>query len=610
MGRIPEETIQQILDATDIVELIEGYFPLKRVGANFRALCPFHQEKTPSFNVNPTRQTFHCFGCGAGGSALRFVMDYDSLPFPEAVRKLAERAGISIDEEAYDPETEKRARRRDKLITLQRKAAEWFHHLLCKDRIADPARAYLQKRGISKEMATKWKLGYAPDSGDLIKDWACDQGFNAQLLIDGGLLSLRDEDNPSCGTYARFRNRLMFPIADAMGEIIAFSGRILDPDAQTAKYTNSPETILFNKSKIFYGFDKTQRDIRTGRTAIVCEGQLDLIACHSHGIRNVVAPLGTAFTEQHARILRRYADEVILCFDSDNAGYKAAERAFNELAKVNLVARVAEIPPGEDPDSIIKAGGAEDLSRRLKEAKDFLDFQIDHKSSGLDLESLRDRVEFGRAMAGSIAMVEDKALRESAIHKTATRLGVSADELRDQVAEASRKNSFRTERSPARAAQDQPRQSVPPLRITNRSVIFLCHALLTDREARAWILANEDPTFLANIPESELLGRIWKSTIDPSSPTGIAPFLSSLPPAEENFLSNLLSRPFPVTDGSDYRDYLQKLKIHSLENELEEKKSFLRRTGLSSTEILELQKEVLDLNSRLTDISPFAPGNH
>ncbi len=609
MGRIPEETIQQILGATDIVELIEGYFPLKRAGSNFRALCPFHQEKTPSFNVNPARQTFHCFGCGAGGSALRFVMDYDNLPFPEAVRKLAERAGIAIDEEAYDPETEKRSRQRDRLLSLQRKAAEWFHHLLRKDRVADPARAYLQKRGISMEVAAEWKLGYAPESGDLIKDWAGDQGFTAQLLIDGGLLSLRDEENPGRGTYARFRSRLMFPIADAMGEIIAFSGRILVPDAKAAKYTNSPETILFNKSKTFFGFDKTQREIRTGRTAIVCEGQLDLIACYSHGIRNVVAPLGTAFTEQHARILKRYADEVILCFDSDAAGYKAAERAFNELAKVNLVARVAQRPPGEDPDSIIKAGGAADLSRRLEEAKDFLDFQIDHKSSSLDLNSLRDRMEFGRAMAGSIAMVEDKVLRESAIHKTATRLGVPAHELRDQVAEFSRKNSSRAEHAPAEASGTGPSRDLLSRHLSNPSISFLCHLLLTDREARKWILANEDPAFLADIPGSELLVRIWRSRIDPTSPTGITSFLASLPPAEETVLSTLLSKSFPATETSGYRECLQKLKIHGLKNRLEEKKSRLGRPGLSPNEILELQKEVLDLKTRLTDISPFAPGN-
>lgn len=603
MGRIPEETIQQILGATDIVELIETYFPLKRAGANYRALCPFHTEKTPSFNVNPARQSFHCFGCGAGGTALRFVMDYDNLPFPEAVRKLAERAGIPIEDEMYDPEAEKRSRNRDRLIALHREAASWFHQLLFKDPIADTARAYLKSRGVSQETAREWQLGYAPESADPLKAWARSKGFSEQLLVDGGLCSLRDEDNPGRGTYSRFRHRLMFPIANDFGDVIAFSGRLLNPEAKAAKYTNSPETPLFNKSKTFYGFDKTKRDILRERTAIVCEGQLDLIACFANGIRNVVAPLGTAFTELHARALKRHADEVILCFDSDSAGYKAAARAFNELAKVDLVARVVEMPPGEDPDSLIKAGGVEDLEARIARAKDFLDFQIEH--AGASLDSLRDKMQFGEQMAESIVLVDDKILRESAIHKTASRLGIPAQQLRDAVAALSRKKSY--QQSHSRPRETETRQSGPPLHIGNKTIVYLCNLLLTDQPARLRLLESQDPDLLRQIPETELLTRIWNAPIDAGNPASVASFLASLSPPEETFLSNVISEEVPEHDDNSVYEWFQKLRIRSLENELQEKTSLLNRPGLSQADKVSLLKEVLDLKTRLNDISPFAP---
>lgn len=607
MGRIPEETIQQILAATDIVDLIESYFPLKRAGSNFRALCPFHTEKSPSFNVNPARQSFHCFGCGAGGTAIRFVMDYDGLPFPEAVRKLAGRAGITIEPEEFNPEVERASRLKGRLLDLHREVAAWFHRLLFKDPVADGARAYLKTRGIDMETARHWQLGYAPESSDFIRSWARGNGLPEDLLVHGGLLSPREEGDPSRGTYCRFRDRLMFPIADDFGQVIAFSGRLLDPEVKAAKYVNSPETILFNKSRTLYGFDKTKRDILREHAVIVCEGQLDLIACFANGIRNVVAPLGTAFTEQHARILKRHAEKVILCFDSDSAGFKAADRAFGELAKVDLIPRVAEMPTGEDPDSIIKAGGVAQLKSILENAKEFLDFQIDHKGAALDLDSLGDRMQFARDVADSVALVGNKMLREYAIHKVASRLGIPAQEFRDTVHAASRKNSGETRRTVATPDRTVSGPPAAPIQIRNQTVLYLCKALLTDPGVRARLLETESSDLLKEIPETRLLTKIWNAAFDAGNPASVASFLATLPPPEESFLSNLLHEHIPEPDDDSIYEWLQKIRIRSLENRLEEKKSVLNRPGLSPAEKMKLLKEVLDLKTRLTDISPFAP---
>ncbi|HEV2803653.1 MAG TPA: DNA primase, partial [Chthoniobacterales bacterium] len=324
MGTIPPQTIEQIAAANDIVEVIGTYFPLKRAGSTFKALCPFHQEKTPSFTVSPSRQTFHCFGCGAGGSVFRFVMDYEHLDFPAAVKKLATRVGIPVIEERGPStgEDDRQHETRKALVQLHAEAAEWFHDNLVKAKAGAPAREYLKGRGIDKRIAKDWQIGFAPESWDAFLSWALERGYQQRLLLESGLIARRDESAGEDRTYDRFRNRIMFPIHNDVGEVIAFSGRILDKDAETAKYVNSPETPLFRKGRVLFGLHKTKRGLIEADCAIVCEGQLDLITLFEAGITNVVAPQGTAFTENQARILKRFVSEVVLCFDADAAGQK------------------------------------------------------------------------------------------------------------------------------------------------------------------------------------------------------------------------------------------------------------------------------------------------
>jgi len=322
MGTIPSETIEQIAAANDIIEVIGSYFPLKRAGANFKALCPFHQEKTPSFHVSPQRQTFHCFGCGVGGSVFRFVMDYEHVDFPSAVRKLGARVGITVVEKrgAVDEDRQYEARRT--LLKLHAEAAEWFHENLIKREVGAPARKYLKQRGITAEIAKHWRLGYAPGEWDAFGSWARGRGYEIRDLMTSGLVKTKDDADgmPGRTSYDRFRGRIMFPICNDVGEVIAFSGRLLKDEEGAAKYLNSPETPLFRKGSVLFGLDKSKRALIEASCAIVCEGQLDLISLFEAGITNVVAPQGTAFTEHQARICQRSCSLLRLGRGRDTGG--------------------------------------------------------------------------------------------------------------------------------------------------------------------------------------------------------------------------------------------------------------------------------------------------
>ncbi len=615
---IPEEKIQEVLQATDIVALIESYFPLKRAGTNFRAVCPFHNEKTPSFNVNPQRQIFKCFGCGAGGNAIAFVRDYEGLEFPAAVRRLGELVGVEISEEQQDARSIARQKTRSRLIALHQGATDWFHSMLLKSPDAESARSYLKGRGINGEVARNWRIGYAPADGGQFLAWAKSQGFGAELLMQSGLAALRDENFPGRGLYARFRDRVMFPIANDYGDVIAFSGRILDPDSKLAKYMNSPETPLFLKSKTFFGFDKSKRAIIRDGKAIVCEGQLDLITCFESGIENVIAPLGTAFTSEHARIMKRYTEEVILCFDSDAAGYKAAVRSFGELAEADVMVRVVEMPPGQDPDTLIRSGGVEGFRTRVETAKHFWDYQIDHLSETLDLDSPRDRMEFANLLAATIAHVNDRVVQDGIIHNVSTRLRIPAEDFRGRVAAAANRHRSQQARAASYAqsagagqagAEGAGSSDQPPIQVENTDVIVLCKLALTDLETRAWLTA-ERPRMpaLQQLMDAEILTKLWAADYDASNPTAVSVFLSSLPAREEAFFTDLLIRKTPGSCLEDAKRSLARLEIKEIENRMQVAKGKLRSPSLADSvmtqtinAVMLLKKELVEKQKQLTN---------
>jgi DNA primase len=358
-GPISPALLEQIRMANDIVDVIGGAIPLKRNGGNFVALCPFHREKTPSFNVSPGRQSFHCFGCHKGGDVFSWIREYENVGFMDAVRRLAQRAGIPLEFEQTPGYQEARAEK-ESLLALHEEITRRWQRCLENEASAQPAREYLAGRQISAEAVETFRLGYAPDAWDDTVNWARSKGHDPALVERAGLIINKEETNRF---YDRFRGRLIFPIADEQGRVIGFSGRVLDPEAKTAKYVNSPETPLFTKGRVFFGLDKSKRALLDEQRAIVCEGQLDLIRCFVSGVRNVVAPQGTALTADHARILKRYVEEVVLCFDADEAGRNASERSFESLAQAGMAVRVAQIPTPHDPDTYIREFGGDACPR-------------------------------------------------------------------------------------------------------------------------------------------------------------------------------------------------------------------------------------------------------
>ena len=605
MGTIPSETIEQIAAANDIVEVIGSYFPLKRAGANFRALCPFHQEKTPSFMVSPSRQTFHCFGCGAGGSVFRFVVDYEHVDFPTAVRKLAARAGITVVEKsgrrgAGDEERQRELRQR--LLKLHGEAAQWFHENLIKREVGKAARGYLRSRGITVEIAKRWQLGYAPDEWDAFGCWARSRDYDVRDLIASGLVKVKD-DSDSIGSqrsvsaqrtahatasYDRFRGRIMFPICNDIGEVIAFSGRLLQDEEGAAKYLNSPETALFRKGSVLFGLDKSKRALIEADCAVVCEGQLDLISLFESGITNVVAPQGTAFTEGQARILKRFVNEVVLCFDADAAGQKAAERSLDALLQNDLIVRVAEMPAGEDPDSLVRREGKIAFEKRIADARDFFDYWIEREAANVDLNSLSAKMEVARTLAETVSHVHDPVMRGEVISKISARLAVSTSAFAALVSKQVRKG-------PSEVTTERRQQQVPP-----NDIALLCILALRSEEAHQFLRARSWREVLSQLPSTYFLERILESEVRPNDSASLSAFLASLEPEEEDIISGWLHLKTPP--NSVAVPWLR-LRQAALRRQLDIAKDRLRLPELSTGDVINLQKQILDLQEQLHELS-------
>jgi DNA primase len=426
MPVISTATRERIRAASDIVDIIGACLPLKKAGANFTALCPFHKEKSPSFNVIPHKQIFHCFGCQKGGDVFTFVKEYENIGFMDAVRRLAERAKIPLEFDQNPAEQQSR-HLKDELLQIHEQIAQRWHNCLLNESAGQLARDYLAKRGVSNDAIKLFRLGAAPELWDDTVNWAKSKSYDLPLVEKAGLIIRKEETG---NFYDRFRGRLMFPICDEQGRVIGFSGRILSGDEKTAKYVNSPETAIFTKSKVFFGLDKSKRALLDAQSAIVCEGQLDLIACFMAGVQNVVAPQGTAFTDQHARIIKRYVDEVVLCFDSDEAGQNAAVRSLDHLLASGIAVRVAVMPKPHDPDSFIKANGGEAFRQLVAGADGFFDYYLNRLCVQNDAASDKGRQAILREMAEAVRKTGSAVLVDKHAQKTALRLGVLPEAVR------------------------------------------------------------------------------------------------------------------------------------------------------------------------------------
>ncbi|MBW7908014.1 MAG: DNA primase [Kiritimatiellae bacterium] len=367
---VSRQVLDDIRARIDIVDFIGSYVPLKRAGANYKGLCPFHREKSPSFTVHQARQIFHCFGCGAGGDIFKFTMQHENVDFMEAVRILAQRAGVELHftEAERNEET-----RKDTLYRVHEEVARFYHDVLLEHASAAVARQYLEDRDLGPDVIKDFYLGYAPGGFDILEQFAKKNGFSIELLETAGLIAQNEQGR----RYDRFRDRLMFPIRDLTGRIIAFSGRILGKDERAAKYLNSPETPLFRKSRTLFAMDRARKSIIESRTCMLCEGQIDVIRCHLAGFTNAVAALGTALTDEHAMLLKRHADRVLLVMDADSAGQNSALRSAEIFLGAELSVDIAPLPVGEDPDSLIVKKGAEAFRAQLDKTRSVVNFQVD-----------------------------------------------------------------------------------------------------------------------------------------------------------------------------------------------------------------------------------------
>jgi len=608
MGTIPPEMIEQIAAANDIVEVIGSYFPLKRAGTNFKALCPFHQEKTPSFIVSPSRQTFHCFGCGAGGSVFRFVIDYEHTDFPSAVRKLAARAGITVVETRGAESEDRRYETRRTLLKLHADAADWFHENLLKRDSGEPARKYLKQRGIPAEIAKQWQIGYAPDEWDAFGSWARKQGYSIRNLLTSGLLKTRDDARSTSGesssAYDRFRGRIIFPICNDVGEVIAFSGRLLNNVEGAAKYLNSPETPLFRKGSVLFGLHKTKRALIEANCAIVCEGQLDLISLFEAGITNVVAPQGTAFTEKQARLLKRFVNDVVLCFDADAAGQKAAERSLDALLQNDLIVRVAEMPAGEDPDSLVRREGKEAFETRIAGARDFFDYWIERETAGIDLSSLGTKMQLARSLAETVSRIRDPLMQGEVVNKVSAYLGVAAQDFRSLLP----KRRAELARSGDQSEADDLSKSEETAQEPRHDIAMLCLLALRDEKAREFLRKQNWREILAQVPDGEILALILKSEMHPDDAASLNAFMVTLSRPEERLVSSWLLQKAPPNAEVMVEKWWLGMRQGVLRRQLDVATNRIKLPNLTTGETVNLQKQILDLRGQLHELSqPAGP---
>lgn len=599
--RIAEESIQRVAETCDIVEVIGSYFPLKRAGTSYRAICPFHKEKSPSFHVNPQRQTFHCFGCGAGGNVFRFVMDYEHIDFPGAVRRLAQRAGVPIVEEAGGPEDDRRADLRRRLLAMHADAAAWFHQYLLKSPSAQVARDYLKSRGINGEIAKSWQLGFAPDSWDALLYFLKEKRYSTEEIAQSGLVSSReDESGEGDGHfYARFRGRVMFPIYSDYGEVIGFSGRVLDAEAKTAKYVNSPETPLFIKGKVLYGLHKTKRALIEAGSAIVCEGQIDLISAYENGVQNVIAPQGTAFTPEQARLLRRFVESVTLCFDSDRAGQEAVTRSLPALLDCGMDVRVARLPAGEDPDSMIRKQGAAAFQTAIGGALNYFDHALERMAeSGAMLDPTKITAA-ARKLGPFVAMISDPVLRESTARKICSRIGIT---------EAAFSSHMKSAPAPQSAPEASSEAAVARPREMAEGIRMLARLALASPDIRAWLKGQTSPPLRELGEGGDILEKIVFAPQDIENPASRAVFTAQLDASEEATINTLDLDRLPENPMELVCSGWVGLASHSLVAKREATKIRQREPGLGLEEqirlhglIAELSKQILDLQSRLSD---------
>ncbi|MFN2432086.1 MAG: DNA primase [Gemmatimonadota bacterium] len=594
MVRIPEELLQEIRERVDLVELVGEGVQLRKRGRNFVGLCPFHRERTPSFNVNPELQIFKCFGCGAGGNALTYLMARENLDFPEAARRLAARAGLEL------PEAGGEARPRwEPLHGANAFAAEFYERALRESSAASPARAYLDARGVDEDARAVFRLGWAPDAWDGLLSAARDAGIAQENLLEAGLLSRSERTG---GLFDRFRARVVFPILEPGGRVAGFSGRLLADGRDAPKYLNTGETPVFHKGALLFGLALTKNAIRRAGEVVVVEGNFDLVSLHARGIPNVVAPLGTALTPEQALLLRRYAPRAVLLYDSDEAGLKAAFRSADELVARGLQVRIAFLPPGTDLDAFVRAEGTPALQALLREAPDVIAAKLRVLRERLDLSRVDARRRAIELLLRSIRRIPDAITRDLQAGFVADELGVDPALVARQASPRGPTGGLSRRGGAPEPGTAEPRPAGSAIARARRQAPAASPALIFDEKYLLLVLVHR-PEYLAEAreqvrPEDLTVPgyrRVYEALLEPGDVGAAADprrLLDRLDPEGQGVLSELLLSEESLEEaGRIFRDALEKVRQDSLTREVAE----MRRDGGDSQSVWERKREQLGL---------------
>ena len=557
--------LDDLVAKTDIVELISDYVRLsKRSGSNFFGLCPFHGEKTPSFSVNPDKQFFHCFGCGKGGGAINFIMEIEGLPFTDAVEHLARKSGVAIPESGTNDDA---SIRRKRMLDLNKEAARFFYAQLSAPS-GGAARQYLSQRGLNSAIVKRFGIGAAPDSWDSLSKEMTAKGYTAQELVSAGLARTRQKGD---GIYDLFRNRLVFPVIDVRGSVIGFSGRILG-DGEP-KYLNSPDTLVFNKSRNLFGLNLAKKS-KAG-SLILVEGNIDVVMLHQAGFDSAVATLGTSLTNEQVSLISRYVNKVILAYDSDAAGQKASQRAVSLLEKTGVEVRVLRFDNAKDPDEFIKKFGSDAFSLLIEKSEGHIEFKISLIKSRHDLQTDTGRLSFLSEATNMLAEVENAAEQEIYSTRIAEIAAVSKEAVQNEIRKLGKARRSKQKKQQERNVT-RPLSSVQPaersMRYQNeRSAVAeegLIRCLIQEPEL---VKRLDKAGFSKEEFSSEFLARVFellKSRFEAGQDTGIAVLSLELSPSEVSHLSGIVTKPESLP-GSDTAviDYIEKIRTEKIRTE-------------------------------------------
>ena len=559
-----EEVIEEVRTKNDIVDVISGYVRLQKKGSSYFGLCPFHNEKSPSFSVSREKQMYYCFGCGAGGNVFTFLMDYENFSFVEALKFLADRAGVVLPEMEYSKEAKARADRKTQLLEINKLAAQYFYVQL-KSEQGKTAHAYLTGRQLSEETIKAFGLGYSSKYSDDLFRYLRKRGYTEDLIRQAGLINT-DEKN---GVYDKFWNRVMFPIMDVNNRVIGFGGRVMG-DAKP-KYLNSPETEIFDKSRNLYGLNRA----RTSRKPyfLVCEGYMDVIALHQAGFDSAVASLGTSLTEEQARIIARHTDRIIISYDADGAGQAAAQRAIDILKKCDLQVKVLRIPGAKDPDEFIKARGADAFRNLIERSEDHNAFRIEQIAAKYDLEDDEARVLFLRDAARMLAGIESTIEREVYAGRAAKMAGVTAEAMNVEVRRElgiqrkRRKAAERREiRSPVGLAQPKDRSLAYTDMKSAKAEENVLRLLFSDQKLIAVAEKDLQPAWFS----APVLRKIYERVLELNRNDQMVDVLSFegwLEPNEMSLLSAILEPGIPAGEHrGELQEYINTIRMQRVKD--------------------------------------------